>query len=136
MPSHSPRARASDDDYTRASPLRAATRGKILASQPSISGTDWGSGGIMKRVAVGIVGAGFAAHFHAHCYRRVAGIEVELRGVASANPEHARRFADEFHVARAHERVEDLVADPAVDLIDICAPNNLHVPLIELAAAA
>ncbi len=90
----------------------------------------------MKRVRVGLVGAGFAAHFHADCYRRVAGVEVELRAVAAARPERARALADEFAISRAYERVEDLLADPEVDLVDLCVPNHLHVPLIEAAARA
>lgn len=90
----------------------------------------------MKRVRVGLIGAGFAAHFHADCYRRVAGVEVELRAVAAAHPERARKLADEFGIARAYERVEDVLADPEVDLVDVCVPNNLHVPLIEAAARA
>ncbi len=90
----------------------------------------------MKTIRIGLIGAGFAARFHAHCYRRVAGVEVVLAGVASAHAERARQFAAEFHVDRAYDRVEELLADPEIDLIDICAPNNLHVPLIEAAAAA
>jgi predicted dehydrogenase len=90
----------------------------------------------LRRVRVGLVGAGFAARFHADCYRRVAGIEVELRAVAAAHPERARALADEFAITRVYERVDDLLADPEVDLIDLCVPNNLHVPLIEAAAHA
>lgn len=90
----------------------------------------------MKTIRIGIIGAGFAARFHAHCYRRVAGVEVELRAVAAAHPENARRLADELRFTRADERIEDLLADPAIDLVDLCVPNNLHVPLIEAAAAA
>jgi predicted dehydrogenase len=90
----------------------------------------------LKKIRIGLIGAGFAAHFHAHCYRRVSGVDVELRAVASAQPERARRFADEFDVTRVYDRFEDLVADPDVDLVDVCVPNNLHVPVIEAAARA
>jgi len=90
----------------------------------------------MNKIRVGLLGAGFAAHFHAACYRRVAGVEVELHAVAAARPERARALADEFGMTRVYETAEELVADPAVDLVDVCVPNNLHVPLIEAAAAA
>src|SRR5438874_585248 len=90
----------------------------------------------MRQLRVGLIGAGFAARFHVHCYRRVAGIDVQLRGVAAGQFERAQGFADELHVKAAHPNVESLLADPEIDLIDICAPNNVHVPLIELAAAA
>jgi predicted dehydrogenase len=90
----------------------------------------------LKKIRIGIVGAGFAARFHAHCYRRVAGAEVELRAVAAAHVEHARRFADEHGVHHVCDRVEELLADPEVDLVDVCAPNYLHVDLIVAAAKA
>jgi predicted dehydrogenase len=89
-----------------------------------------------RSIGIGIVGAGFAAHFHAHCYRRVTGVEVSLQAVTAGHPERARQFADTFAVAHAYASVEELLADPKVDLVDICAPNNLHAGLIEAAAAA
>jgi predicted dehydrogenase len=90
----------------------------------------------MKKVRVGIIGAGFAARFHAHCYRRVAGIDVEVRAVVGGHPERARQFADELGIPNAYDRVEKLLADGGIDLVDVCAPNFLHVPLVEAAAVA
>lgn len=90
----------------------------------------------MKNIQIGLVGAGFAARFHADCYRRVAGVEVVLAAVAAAHPDRARKLADEFGISRVYDRVEEMLADPLIDLVDVCAPNNLHVPLIEAAAAA
>ena len=88
----------------------------------------------MKKVRVGIIGAGFAARFHTHCYRRVAGIDVEVRAVAAAHPERARQFAADLGIPLSYDRVEDLLGDRDIDLVDICAPNFLHVPLVESAA--
>lgn len=90
----------------------------------------------MSKVRIGIVGAGFAAHFHAHCYRRVTGVEVELRSVMAGHADRARRLADEFNIPRVAESIEDLVNDPTIDLVDVCAPNNVHVSVIESAANA
>jgi predicted dehydrogenase len=90
----------------------------------------------LKKIRIGLVGAGFAARFHAHCYRRVAGVEVELRAIAAAHPNHARHFADEHGVGRAYDRVEELLTDPDVDLVDVCAPNYLHADLVVAAAQA
>jgi predicted dehydrogenase len=95
-----------------------------------------GEGASMKQIRIGLVGAGFAARFHAHCYRKVAGVEVEVRAVAAAHPARARQFANELGIRRAYDDVAQLLADPEVDLVDLCVPNNLHVPLIEAAAAA
>lgn len=90
----------------------------------------------MKTIRIGLIGSGFAAHFHAGCYRRVVGVEVKLRAVTSAHPERAQKLADELGIERVYRSVDELLADPEVDLVDVCAPNNLHVPFIEAAAAA
>lgn len=84
------------------------------------------------RVTVGLIGAGYAASIHARAYHKVYGVPVELRAVAASRPQRAATFAAHFGVARATS-VTDLLADPAIDLVDICAPNVLHA---ELAIAA
>lgn len=84
------------------------------------------------RVNVGLIGAGFAAAIHARAYGKVYGVEVELRTVASSRPERAADFAARFGVARSTS-IAELLADPEIDLVDICAPNSLHA---ELAIAA
>ena len=89
-----------------------------------------------RTVRVGIVGAGFAARFHAESYRRVTGVTVELRAAAAAHPERAAAFAGEFGIPHAHASADDLLADPAVDLVDLCVPNFLHAPLAIAAARA
>jgi predicted dehydrogenase len=83
-------------------------------------------------VRVGLIGAGYAAAIHAHAYHKVYGVTVELRAVASNRSERAADFAARFGVARATS-VAELLADPAIDLVDVCAPNVLHA---ELAIAA
>src|SRR4051812_20659268 len=84
------------------------------------------------KVTVGLIGAGYAASIHARAYRKVYGVAVELRAVAASRPERAADFAARFGVARATS-IAELLADPAIDLVDVCAPNSLHA---ELAIAA
>lgn len=84
------------------------------------------------KVVIGLIGAGYAAGIHARAYRKVYGVAVELRAVAARHPERAAAFAAEFGVARA-TTIAELLADPEIDLVDICAPNSLHA---ELAIAA
>src|SRR6478735_7981585 len=84
------------------------------------------------KVTVGLIGAGYAAGIHARAYHKVYGVAVELRAVAASRPERAADFAARFGVAKATS-IAELLADPAIDLVDICAPNFLHA---ELAIAA
>lgn len=79
-------------------------------------------------MVVGIAGAGFVARLHVAGWQRVFGVEVEVRGVAAAHPERAREFAAEFELAVAYGDFGELLADPAVTVVDLGVPNNLHEP--------
>ena len=80
----------------------------------------------MPRVGVAMVGAGFAASFHAESYRRVHGIDARLAGVYSPRPEAARQFAADHGFQRAYDDLDQLLSDPEVDLVDACVPNRFH----------
>lgn len=88
------------------------------------------------RVRVGLVGAGFVARIHGEAYRQVRGVEVELRCVAAARPERAEAYAKEFGVARAVRDFRAVLADPEVDVVDLCAPSYLHAEMAVEAARA
>src|SRR5262245_58757531 len=51
----------------------------------------------------------------------------ELIAVASRSPERARAYATEWTIPRALGSYEELVADPAIDVLYIPLPNHLHV---------
>ena len=46
------------------------------------------------------------------------------------------RVGDEFGIAGRTKSFDDLLADPAIDIIDICTPPLLHRPQVEAALAA
>ena len=46
--------------------------------------------------------------------------------LAEVTPELAAQRATEFGFARSTGDWRQLVADPAIDVVDICAPNFLH----------
>ena len=80
-----------------------------------------------------IAGTGSIGKVHARS-ARLAG--AELVGVAASSPESARAAAAELGAERAFDSAEELVRDPAVDVVHICTPNYLHLPLAEAALAA
>jgi predicted dehydrogenase len=80
-----------------------------------------------------IAGTGFIGKVHARS-ARLAG--VELVGVAASSPESAQAAAADLGADRAFDSAEEMVRDPAVDVVHICTPNNLHLPLSEAALAA
>jgi predicted dehydrogenase len=88
-----------------------------------------------KPVRVGIIGAGFAAHFHLASYRKVYGESFEIAAICSRNAGPVRALADSYGIARRFDSVEAMLRDSDLDAIDLCVPNHLHVPLIIEAAA-
>jgi predicted dehydrogenase len=86
-----------------------------------------------RGVRVAIAGTGFIGAVHARS-ARLAG--ASLVGVAASTPESARRAAAALGAERAFESADELVAAEDVDVVHICTPNHLHVPLAEAALAA
>src|SRR5206468_2544186 len=96
-------------------------------------------------VQIGIVGLGFMAATHIRAYRQVDGARV----AAICNPSGRHLDGDFTGVAgnvgatdavkldltgvKATRDYQELLADPAVEAIDICAPTKAHA---ELAIAA
>jgi predicted dehydrogenase len=80
-----------------------------------------------------IAGAGFIGRIHARS-ALLAG--ANLAGVAASSPESARAAAAELGADRAYDSAEELVRDPDVDVVHICTPNHLHLPLAEAALTA
>jgi predicted dehydrogenase len=87
----------------------------------------------VRELRVGIVGTGFIGRVHARA-ARVAG--AQLAGVASSTPAHAATARRELGAERAYDSAEALIASDAIDVVHICTPNHLHVPLAGAAIAA
>jgi predicted dehydrogenase len=83
-----------------------------------------------KHVRIGIVGSGFAAHFHLASYRKVYGESFEVAAICGRNIQAVTTLADQFGVARRYAEVDEMLTDPEIDLIDICVPNHLHADLV------
>ena len=86
-----------------------------------------------RELRVGIAGTGFIGGVHARAVR-VSG--AQLAGVASASPEMAAAAADALGAERAYDSADELIADPSIDVLHVCTPNHLHVPLAQAALAA
>src|SRR5262249_54056338 len=83
----------------------------------------------MPQVKVGLVGCGFVAELHMHAYKRVYGVEAEVSAVA-ARGAHVVDFAKKHHIAKTYRDFRELIADPDLDVIDICTPPMLHASMI------
>jgi predicted dehydrogenase len=87
----------------------------------------------MRPVGVGMLGCGFIGEFHALGLRYVR----DARLVASCDADPARReaYAARFG-SRPYAAVEEMCADPEVDLVVVSLPNHLHLEAVRTAAAA
>lgn len=86
-----------------------------------------------RGLRAGIVGGGFMGRVHAHAVRAAG---LELRRVAASTPGSAERAAAAFGAAHAAGSAEALVEAGDVDVVHLCVPNALHVPLAHAALDA
>lgn len=83
----------------------------------------------MAGIRVGLVGCGFVSELHMYAFRRVYGVDVAVAAVA-ARGDHVVAFARRHNIPRVYRSFAELIADRALDVIDICTPPNLHAEMI------
>lgn len=81
----------------------------------------------------GIVGCGMIAGFHAKAIKELEG--ARFVACQSLITEAADAFAEE-HGGKSYEKLEDMLADPEIDVVTICTPSGAHMePAIAAANA-
>jgi len=85
-------------------------------------------------IRVGFIGAGHIAGMHALAYEECP--DAELYAVADADLHRARARADEWGAAKSCSDYRDLLADPAVDAVEVLLPYHLNVPVVVAALDA
>ncbi|HTP24872.1 MAG TPA: Gfo/Idh/MocA family oxidoreductase, partial [Anaeromyxobacteraceae bacterium] len=78
----------------------------------------------MKRIAVGIVGAGFIGPAHVEALRRLPGVEV--LALAGANAAAARAKAEQLGIGLGFGDYRELLAREEIEVVHVCTPNHLH----------
>ncbi len=85
----------------------------------------------MRRIAdvgAAVIGTGFIGTVHVEALRRVG---VQVHGVLGSTPERGRARAEVLGVPRAYASLDELLDDPAVEVVHVTSPNHLHVPQTE-----
>ncbi len=90
----------------------------------------------MKQVNIGMAGTGFAADFHAEAARHVTGISAVIVAVTSGHFDNAVRFAQQHNVGKKYQTYDEMLGDADIDVVDLCVPTHLHLPMALQAAAA
>ena len=87
----------------------------------------------MKRIGMGIVGAGFVGPHHVDAVRRLG--YVDIVAVAGSSQSSAQRKADALGARKAYGSYEALLDDPEVQVVHNATPNYLHYPVNAAAIA-
>jgi len=84
-------------------------------------------------IGFGIVGCGMISRFHAKAIDDIRGAKI----VACFDnfPSAAERYAEDIGCT-AYEKLEDMLADPNVDIVTICTPSGAHMEPAVAAAKA
>ncbi|MGB8815203.1 MAG: Gfo/Idh/MocA family oxidoreductase [Paracoccaceae bacterium] len=99
----------------------------------------------MGRIGIGLIGTGFMGKTHALAWRNVKAVlggslgavaTPELAVLCDTPLDRAAGFADQFGFGRAVADWRALVTDPAVDVVSITTPNQLHHQMALAALAA
>jgi predicted dehydrogenase len=96
----------------------------------------------MKTLGIGVIGYGFMGKTHTFAHKVLPlhydpmPVDCTMQVICEATEQLARQAAHAGGFARHTTQMEDVIADPAVDVVHICTPNSLHAPALRLAIAA
>jgi predicted dehydrogenase len=77
----------------------------------------------MKNPKVAVIGLGFMGRTHIEALRRLG---MQVYGVAGIDEAEARHTAAQLAIPHWYPTFDDAIADPAVNAVHLCTPNNLH----------
>jgi predicted dehydrogenase len=80
-----------------------------------------------SEIGVAVIGSGFIGTVHLEALRRLG---LQVQGLLEASPELGERRAAELGLPRAYASLDDLLADPAVEVVHVTSPNALHYPQV------
>jgi predicted dehydrogenase len=76
-------------------------------------------------IGAAVIGTGFIGTVHVEQLRRIG---VDVRGVLGSTPERGAARAEALSVRHAYASLDEILADPSVDVVHVTSPNHLHVP--------
>ena len=95
-----------------------------------------------QTVGIGIIGMGWMGMTHARAYRQIADrfhdtpLHPKLIVCADDVPERTTEAKSRFGFERTTTDFRDVIADEDVQVVNIAAPNSMHLEIVEAATAA
>ncbi|MBA4495392.1 Gfo/Idh/MocA family protein [Paenactinomyces guangxiensis] len=81
----------------------------------------------MRKLRVGLIGAGSISDFHLGAYLKNA--QAAIEAVCDTNEQRAREKAEKYGAAKVYTDYRDLLANEAVDAVSICTWNHSHAEI-------
>lgn len=78
-----------------------------------------------QTIGVGVAGTGFIGPAHVEGLRRNG---IQVLGLAESTGEIAAQKAAELGIPRAFASLDEMLADPDIDVVHLATPNHLHYP--------
>jgi predicted dehydrogenase len=87
----------------------------------------------MSHIFAAVVGTGFIGPVHVEALRRLG---RPMIGVLGSTPQRSREAAERLNITRAYESLDELAADPMIQVVHVTSPNRLHYPQCKQLLAA
>jgi predicted dehydrogenase len=86
-----------------------------------------------QTIGVGVAGTGFIGPAHVEGLQRNG---IQVLGLLGSTQEKAKQKAADLGVSRIYEALDEMLADPDVDVVHLATPNHLHHPQVKAALLA
>ncbi len=111
------------------------------AKDVGIGYSNWDATQPRKEIGIGMFGRGFMGKAHSNAFKKIgymyeSNYIPKLAAISASSLENAKSAAARYGYEKAYVGWEDMIKDPAVQVFDDVAPDNLHEqPCIDAAKA-
>src|SRR5438128_1756879 len=104
-----------------------------IGARSSADSANCDTGGSMN---IGLLGYGSIAGSHVRAIRSLADPDLRLHAVMGRLAEPSAQFAREHGLIRSTTDLDELLADPALEVVIVCSPSDVHAQQTERALRA
>ncbi len=80
-----------------------------------------------QKVKIGIIGCGAIGSTHADAYKTVENAEVVA--LCDILPDRLKEKSERHGIEKTYVDYHELLADPEIEAVSICVPNDMHAPI-------
>lgn len=80
-----------------------------------------------EKVKIGIIGCGTIGSVHADAYAKVK--DAEVVALCDILPDKLKEKSERHKIAKTYDDYHKLLADPEIEAVSVCVPNDMHAPI-------